>query len=417
MGSVTRLGFFLVVGIVLGVVMTIGILQAQPASISNTLAAAPATPQVVVSAQSAQPQTKQLPPTQGVFADDVVVSVYEKVSPAVVNITSNVSSSSRIPNRLPTPTPSPNSPAPPDVPYGSGSGVIIDSEGRILTNNHVVADSQSLDVTLADGTTLTAKVLGTDPGSDLAVIKVDLPTGLLESGKIAIARLGDSDALKVGQLAIAIGNPFGYDHTVTVGVVSGLGRDIPSDGSRPIRGGIQTDAAINPGNSGGPLLNAAGEVIGINSAIESPVRGSVGVGFAVPINTVKKNLEALVTGAKITHPWLGIQGQQVTARLAEELGLSVQKGVYVAQVQANSPAEKAGLKGAVAPGRTVPQTLPKGGDVILSIDGRDVAKTEEIANYLDLKKSVGDVVKLTIKRGNEDVVLEVTLGPWPEQLQ
>ena len=416
MGVFRRVGFFLILGVLLGIALTVGILQAQPAFVGGKISAAPAAQETTTSAQTARAQTQQLPPTQSVYDQDVVVSVYEKVSPAVVNITSNVSIASRIPNRTPIPPGAPNQPEPQDIPYGSGSGVIIDREGRIVTNNHVVEGSRSLDVTLADGTTLPASVLGTDPSSDLAVIKVDLPAGLLESGKIAVAQMGDSDKLKVGQLAIAIGNPFGYEHTVTVGVVSGLGRHIPSDGSRPIRGGIQTDAAINPGNSGGPLLNAAGEVIGINSAIESPVRGSVGVGFAVPINTVKKNLDALIAGREIQHPWLGITGQQVTSRLNERLGLGVQRGVYVVQVAPNSPAEKAGLKGALAAGRTVPSDPPKGGDVILAIDGRTVSKTEDIANYLDLQKTVGDSVTLTIKRANEELTLEVTLAAWPDEL-
>jgi len=218
-------------------------------------------------------------------------------------------------------------------------------------------------------------------------------------------------------LAIAIGNPFGFERTVTVGVVSGIGREIPSeDGSRPIRGGIQTDAAINPGNSGGALLNAAGEVIGINTAIESPVQGFVGVGLAVPVNTLKRSLDALIAGRKVEHPWLGISGLQVTPRLVEQLGLDLQKGVYVVQVLADSPAQKAGLKGAVPTGRPIPQNVPKGGDVILAVDGQDVIKVDQIAGYLDAQKKVGDTVQLKIKRGNEELIVDATLTPWPDSL-
>ncbi len=411
MGKVRRTGLYLVVGFVLGIALTIGLLQSQPGLVSNRLAAAPVAAEPAAAAASPQKVAQQPQSGQNPASEDALVAVYQKASPAVVTITSNVRlASGRTPN-------SPTPPSPRDVPEGEGAGFIIDPQGRILTNNHVVQGAQSLDVALADGSTVTAKVLGTDPGNDLAVIQVDLPADALASGKIASVVLGDSDQVKVGQTAIAIGNPFGYERSLTVGVISGLGRDIPSDGSRPIRGGIQTDASVNPGNSGGPLLNSAGEVIGINTAIESPVRGSVGVGFAVPINAAKRSLDSLIAGTTIDHPWLGISGQQLTARLAEQLGLSVQKGVYIAQVIANSPAAKAGVVGAVAPDATIPLTLPKGGDIITAVDGTAVSTVDDIAGYIDSQKKVGDVVKLQVKRGGGDLTLEVTLGAWPANLR
>ncbi|HEX2987449.1 MAG TPA: trypsin-like peptidase domain-containing protein, partial [Chloroflexota bacterium] len=222
---------------------------------------------------------------QSILDEDTVVSVYEKLSPTVVNITSK---------GIQVDTPLGQIPQ-----QGAGSGVIIDDQGHILTNNHVVEGATELEVTLSNGDSVQGKLLGRDPGTDLAVIKIDV-----DKAKLTVAPLGDSNALKVGQLAIAIGNPFGLDRTVTVGVISSLGRTYASStGSRPIRDMIQTDAAINPGNSGGPLLNSKGEVIGINSVIESPVRGSVGIGFAIPINTAQRILPDLIAGKSITHPW------------------------------------------------------------------------------------------------------------------
>jgi len=414
--KLTRVSLILLVGVLLGAALTLAYLQSQSALVTNNiLAAAAATPsrlaqaapatEAQTPAEAKAPATVAQTPTQApANGEDVVVGVYERVSPAVVNIT--VSGA-----HIPLPN------APQDVPIGTGSGVIVNADGRILTNNHVVADAKSLDVTLADGTTLSGKVLGTDPGSDLAVVKVDLPADAVKSGKVGVATLGDSDKLKVGQMAIAIGNPFGYDHTVTVGVISGLQREIPSDSANPIRGGIQTDAAINPGNSGGPLLNSAGEVIGINTSIESPVRGSVGIGFAVPINAAKRNLDKLSAGQTVDHPWLGIYGTELTPQLVEQLGLTVNKGVYVTQAIKDAPAQKAGIVGAVAAGAQLPQTgnVPKGGDVITAVDGNPVSTVADIGGYLDAQKSVGDVVKVTVRRGNEDLTLEVTLGVRPNQ--
>src|SRR5919204_289447 len=196
----------------------------------------------------------------------------------------------------------------------------------------VAGDASRLEVTLADGSNVAAELVGRDPGNDLAVVKVDVP-----SDKLTLAPFGDSDQLKAGQMAIAIGNPFGLERTITTGIISSVGRTRGDGGRRPIRNMIQTDAPINPGNSGGPLLNSRGEVVGINTAIESPVRGSVGIGFAVPINTAKLFLPEMIAGAKVTHPWLGVSTVQLTEARAKEIGVAETEGAYVCSLVPNGP--------------------------------------------------------------------------------
>ncbi|MGI5837419.1 MAG: S1C family serine protease, partial [Chloroflexota bacterium] len=302
---------------------------------------------LVASAETALPSKASL------LDEEVVASVYDKVSPAVVYITRTGMTRDPFFGEMPE--------------RGAGSGVIIDDQGHILTNNHVVDGAGSLEVTLSNGETVEGKLLGRDPGNDLAVVKID-PS----ASQLTVAPMGDSSKLRVGQLAIAIGNPFGLQRTVTVGVVSSLGRTFSSSSGRPIRDMIQTDAAINPGNSGGPLLNSKGEVIGINTAIESPVRGSVGIGFAVPINTAQQNLAAMLDGKTVAHPWLGISGTEVTSSLAEELDIPAE-GVYVLTVVPDSPADDAGLRGAVRrASQALSMRIPRGGDVILAVDDQKV---------------------------------------------
>jgi S1-C subfamily serine protease len=296
---------------------------------------------------------------------------------------------------------------------GSGSGVIIDKQGFILTNYHVVSGADTLEVTLPDGSALPATVVGTDPGSDLAVISIDPPAGGLTA-----AHLGDSDQLKVGDSVYAIGNPFGLEDTFTAGVVSAVGRTYSSDsGTRPLRNLIQTDAAVNPGNSGGPLADCHGDVIGINTLLENPTGQSVNVGiaFAVSINTAKHSLNDLTAGKTVSHPWLGIAGRELTPALAQDLNLSVTKGVYVVTVANNSPAERAGLVPAFA-SETQAQndtTLPPGGDVILAVDGNSVTDVDQLANYLDSQKRAGDTVTLTVLRNGQETAIDATLGEWP----
>ncbi len=370
-------------------------LAAAPAPTGTTSVASPS---LVASPQPGVSGSARVP----LYDESMLTSIYDAVSPSVVYITNNLVLNRASSEQL--------------VPTGAGSGFLIDARGYVVTNNHVIEDADSLDVTFADGTTLSGKVLGADPDSDLAVIKVELPDGLLNSGKIAVASLGDSDSLRPGQLAVAIGNPFGLQRTITLGIISGLGRELDTGDPdrRPIRGCIQTDAAINPGNSGGPLMNSAGQVIGINTAMRSPVQGSVSIGFAVPVNTLKKNLETLVAGGQVQHPRIGIVGYPVTQRLADQLGLKLTKGVYVVQVIADSPAQQAGLRGAVAANASVSGMPPAGGDIITAIDGREVAMIGHVAEYIEMQKSVGEQVTLTVNRDGEELQIAVTLDAWPQ---
>jgi serine protease Do len=284
---------------------------------------------------------------------------------------------------------------------GEGTGVVLDS-GHVLTNNHVIEGATSVRVYLEDGTSVDAKVLGTAPQDDLAVLEASLP-----AGKVTPATLGDSDAVRVGDEVVAVGNPFGLDHTVTAGIVSAVNRSW-SEPNQPVRPMIQTDAPINPGNSGGPLFNMAGEVIGITTAIESPVRGSVGIGFAIPSNRAKSLAPQLTAGTKVQRVWLGIQGSALDDQMAKAINAPVNKGVLVVGVTADSPAAKAGLQG------SDPTTSATLGDIITAVDSVSVGKVEDITGYLEGKKT-GDVVTLTILRDGKQQQVKVTLAPWPEQ--
>lgn len=309
--------------------------------------------------------------------EDWLVGLYERTSPSVVRITQ----------------------ARGDSQVGLGSGIILDRDGHILTNNHVVAGADRLFVTLADRTRVEARIVGRDPGNDLAVIRVEV-----DPARLTPATLGDSSTVRPGQFAIALGNPFGLDRTITLGIVSGVGRTIPT-GGRPLRSLIQTDALINPGNSGGPLLNARGEVIGVNTALDSSQltgdgRG-VALGLAVPVNTVKRVLPRMLAGETVKHPWLGISSQELDQLLASERGIPLATGALVQRVVRDSPADQAGIRP---------------GDVIIRVDGRPVRQAEDIADYLDSAKAVGDTVTLEVWRDGETFNLEVTLGEWPETL-
>ncbi|HUS13797.1 MAG TPA: trypsin-like peptidase domain-containing protein, partial [Chloroflexia bacterium] len=283
---------------------------------------------------------------------------------------------------------------------GEGTGIVVD-KNHVLTNYHVVEGGGTIRIVLQDDTSIEGKLVGSAPQDDLAVISVDLP-----ADKVQVAQLGDSSNVKVGDGVVAIGSPFGLDHTVTAGIVSAVDRTWQT-GGRPMRGMIQTDAPINPGNSGGPLFNMDGQVIGINTAIESPVRGSVGIGFAIPINRAKTLLPQLTGGQNVQRVWLGISGMPLTAEIATELKLSVNKGVLTLEAIANGPAAKAGLVGA-------DPTTGKAGDVVTAIDGNAVARVEDLTSYLDNKK-VGDTVTLQVWRDGKSLDLKVTLAAWPEQ--
>src|SRR3972149_6506202 len=287
---------------------------------------------------------------------------------------------------------------------GLGSGVVLDKQGHILTNYHVVQGFDQLDVTFADGSAVRASVVGADPGNDLAVLKVDAPAGSLTP-----AVLGDSLKVRGGVLVIAVGNPFGIDGSVTQGIVSGVGRTLSgSNGARPLRQLIQSDAAINPGHSGGALFNTRGEGIGTTSAIENPSgeRVFVGVGYAVPIETARRFLPDMLAGRTVSHPRLGVALQNVTPSLAARLGLNVDQGVLITGVEANTAAARAGLLGGDGSSRS---SLV--GDVITAIDGTDVRSYDDLAGYIDGKK-VGDKVQLKISRDGKDTTADVTLEAW-----
>jgi putative serine protease PepD len=320
--------------------------------------------------------------------------IYESLRPSVVDIISTTNS------RL-------------GQSEGEGSGVIIDETGFILTNYHVVSGADSLEVTLADGSTLPATLVGRDPGNDLAVIRIDPPAGGLTP-----ATLGDADKLRVGDPVFALGNPFRLEASFTEGIVSAMGRTYsPGSGTRPMRNMIQTDAAVNPGNSGGPLVNCRGEVIGINTLLENPTGQSVNVGvaFAVSVNTAKLYLTDMRDGNTISHPWLGIAGRELTPALAKDLNVSVTQGVYVITVASNGPAQRAGLRPALRSENEAldDQAPPAGGDIILTVDGKAVTDVDELAGYLDSQKRAGDTVALGVLRNGQETTVTATLAEWP----
>jgi len=327
--------------------------------------------------------------------EEIVIGIYRTVSPGVVHITSTVLSQDFLLRVVPE--------------RGTGSGFIVDDRGNILTNNHVVEKSDSLEVTLADKSKVPAQLIGRDPNNDIAVIRITAPRE-----KLTPLKLGDSDQLQVGQMAIAIGNPFGLDRTITRGVVSALGRSLKADTGRQIRNVIQTDAAINPGNSGGPLLNSRGEVIGINTAIFSPSGGSVGIGFAIPVNTAKKLLPHLIARGRASHPWLGISGSDVTPSLARTLSLPVKEGVMIAQVAPGGPAARAGLRGSQRRVRVGNFMVNVGGDIIQALDGQKIAGVDDLTAFLDDHKKAGDDIRVDILRDGKTQTVTVRLGELPE---
>jgi putative serine protease PepD len=289
---------------------------------------------------------------------------------------------------------------------GQGSGFIIDRKGYILTNNHVVAKAQKITVTMANGKKTPATLVGRDPLSDLAVIRI--PSKYVDM----VVTLGDSDKIRVGQKAIAIGNPFGLSHTLTTGIVSALNRGIRTEDGNQIDDLIQTDAAINPGNSGGPLLNSNGQVMGINTAIYSLSGGYQGIGFAIPINLAKNVATQLITAGRVARPWLGITGISITHGLSEAIGLGVDQGVLVAEIVRGSPAHQAGLRGGNREVIVGSMRLPLGGDVITSIDGHEITDMKQLSRLVE-KLKVGKNVIVRINRGGRSMELDVLLAERP----
>ncbi|MFY9794363.1 MAG: trypsin-like peptidase domain-containing protein [Candidatus Nitrosopolaris sp.] len=291
-----------------------------------------------------------------------------------------------------------------------GSGFVYDDQGHIVTNDHVVNGAKTVDVTFVDGNTYTARVIGTDPSSDLAVLQI---TDNFSIEKVVPLVIANSNILQVGQQVIAIGNPFGLSDTMTTGIVSQIGRLLPNPDTRfPIPNGIQTDAAINPGNSGGPLLNTQGQVVGMNTAISSSTGEFSGIGFAIPSNAIMHIVPKLMQNGSYSHPWLGISGGGITPEFAQSAGLPINyKGVLVGSVQAGSPAEKAGLHGVSQDVNSNPH-----GDIIVAVDGHKVKRIDDIINYMETQKSVGQAVKLTVYRNGEIVDLTAILEARPASL-
>lgn len=269
-----------------------------------------------------------------------------------------------------------------------GSGVIVSPEGYILTNNHVVESADEIDVALADGRSAAAKVVGTDPETDLAVIKIDLHD-------LPAITLGHPDDAQVGDVVLAIGNPFGVGQTVTMGIVSALGRNNLTENA--FQNFIQTDAAINPGNSGGALVDVNGNLLGINTAIYSQTGGSVGIGFATPISTVKTVMESIIKQGQVVRGWIGVEPQDITPELAESFGIKQHSGAIIAGVIRGGPADKAGMKP---------------GDILVSIEGKPVRGTMEMLNLI-AQLTPGEKAKITVLRNNQEPTLQVLIGKRP----
>jgi S1-C subfamily serine protease len=329
------------------------------------------------------------------IAERRVINVYERVAPSVVSITTQVLRRGfffEVPEE------------------GAGSGFILDQEGHILTNYHVVDGAQSIDVSINDDFVAPATVVGIDRRNDIAVLKVEAPAEILRP-----VQLGSSANLLVGQRAIAIGNPFGqFGRTLTIGVISSLNRTIEGSDNRTITGIIQTDAAINRGNSGGPLLDSSGRVIGINTAIFSPTGTSAGVGFAVPVDTVKRLLPDLLALGRYRHPWLGVRyAYELTASLANALELSTEQGLLIVQLYDRSPLAQADVRGAQQETVVGNQRVYVGGDILIAINGQPVQTLDGMETLLEDNYTVGDPVTVTLVRDGQPFDLTVELAEEP----
>ena len=378
--------------VIVSFVFVLIVLGSVACSLSDLSAVLSETPEAP--AETATPWIVEVTPTpQTVIQtsldveEQLVTSLYERVSPAVVCITA--------PDR-----------------FGEciGSGFVIDLEGHIVTNDHVAQAAEKLLVTLADEHTVSANLVGSDPGTDLAVLQIDVP-----AAELTTAELGSSTSLQVGQRAIAIGNPFGLERTITTGVISSLGRTLRRDDSEfQIAEVIQTDAAINPGNSGGPLLDSQGKVIGVNSAIVSESGTNSGVGFAIPVDIVRRVVPELIAEGQYRHPWIGVTGRSISPEMVEAADLPVDTGVLVFEVEPGSPAEAAGLRGGDQQIMVSGIPMRAGGDIVIAIDDVEVKRFDDVVNYLASHTSVGDSITLTVIRAGSELDLSLTLEERPE---
>jgi S1-C subfamily serine protease len=318
------------------------------------------------------------------------VRIYRQASPAVANIVTRTVEYDFFYNPVPV--------------EGAGSGFLIDTDGHILTNFHVVQGAQTIEVTLGEPIRYKAKLIGVDTRNDLALIQIDT-----KGKKLTPLPLGDSRNLLVGQRALAIGNPFGFSSTLTTGIVSALGRTVQTSDTTFIDEAIQTDAPINRGNSGGPLLDSHGQVIGINSAIYSPSGSAAGIGFAIPINTGRRVAEDLIKYGRVRRATLGAEGRPLWPELAQALGLNVDQGILIERVEPGGPAAQAGIRGGDRPGRQGLQQLRVGGDVLIAIDGKAVTSQMDL-NLMLNRSWPGNTVTLTIVRNGQKMNIPVKLG-------
>jgi S1-C subfamily serine protease len=348
-----------------------------------------------------RPASQALRPAQSLTGSDLLpytedeqenISIYDRYNSAVVNITTEVVAINWF-----------LEPVPQDG--GSGSGSIIDTQGHVLTNNHVIENAYKVYINLADGSQFEGKVIGTDPENDIAVLKFDPPRGT----NLRTVPFGDSGGLKVGQKVLAIGNPFAFERTLTVGIVSGLGRPIQTSRQNIIRDMIQTDASINPGNSGGPLLDTQGRMIGINTMIYSPSGGSVGIGFAIPVNTAKRVVAELIRYGRVRRGRVDATLVQLFPDLVRYAKLPVNQGLLVSRTTRSGMAEKAGLRQGTEAVRYRSSVIYLGGDIITSVDGMKTNTYADLLSALEDNKP-GEKVKMEIVRGGRQLSLDVTLA-------
>jgi len=389
-----------VVRIRLNPASTAALTSGSPAEESNhTVSTPPAANVPLITA------TNVLAESVGGFSQDERenIDVYERLNVGVVNITTQTVAI----NWFLEPVPQQG---------GSGSGSIIDLRGYVLTNHHVIKDAYKVFVSLSDGSRYEGEVIGADPENDLAVVKFDPPKDIA----LTVIPFGDSSNLKVGQKVLAIGNPFALERTLTKGIVSGLGRPVQQDAKTIIRDMIQTDASINPGNSGGPLLNARGEIIGVNTMIYSPSGGSVGVGFAVPVNTAKRIVPDLIKFGKVKRGWIDAEYVQLFPALIEYMKeksnpLPVEKGLLVSVTKRGGNADKAGVRGGTSPVRYYQSVFNVGGDVLVSVDGFEINSLADLYSALEDNKP-GDKVTIEYYRGSRKLSSEVVLSDRADSL-
>lgn len=324
------------------------------------------------------------------------IKIYHAASPTVVNITSTTLKYDFFHNPVPS--------------QGSGSGVILTSTGYVLTNSHVIQGAKQLEVTLLSGKSYHGELIGADPSSDLALLKIEAEEAL------PFITLGDSKNLEVGQNVYAIGNPFGLNSTLTTGVISSLNRTLRAPNGRLIENVIQTDAAINPGNSGGPLLNSAGYLIGINTAIFSPTGANAGIGFATPVNRAKKVADDLIRFGRVIRPYIGATfSLEMTPRISKALNIPVKQGIMIGEVYPDGPAGKAGLLGGKQTVQIGNREIDLGGDIITEVDGKAVSTADELINHIE-SKAPGDKVVLTVFRNGGILKITIVLKERPENI-